>query len=117
LAGRIEEARAAASEVSRLWPRKTGRGWWGSSWLSNITNPVIAAQIAHVQEGFRLADLRDHADEDADFGVVSDNALHVNDEARRPTTAPGAQTIRTTDLAVFLEQRKPLVLDVSGLGK
>jgi adenylate cyclase len=36
---------------------------------------------------------------------------------RTPTTAPGARVIRTADLGQFLQQRKPLVLDVNGWGK
>jgi adenylate cyclase len=112
-AGRIEEARAAAAEVSRLWPTMTARGWWGSS----VANPLFAAQLARVEDGLRIAGLRDHADEDADFGVASDDALPMKDEARTPTRAPGVQTIRTTDLATFLEERKPLILDVNAWGK
>jgi hypothetical protein len=44
--------------------------------------------------------------------VISDEALHLDDEARTPTTAPNVRTLRTTDLVGFLEQDKPLVLDV-----
>jgi adenylate cyclase len=80
-------------------------------------HPVLGAQIARVQEGMRLAGVRDHADEDADFGVVPGDALHTDDRGRTPLTAPGARTVRTADLAVFLEERRPLVLDVNGWGK
>ena len=113
LAGRAEEARAAAAEVSRLSPTMTVRGWW----MANITNPVLAAQIAHTREGLRLAGVRDHANEDADSGVASDQTLHAGDRARTPTTAPGAGVIRTADLLTLLRQQKPLVLDVNGWGK
>jgi hypothetical protein len=65
----------------------------------------------------RIASVRDHADEDADFGVVSDNTLHVNDDADTPTTVPGARTIRTADLVALLAERNPVVLDVGGSGK
>jgi adenylate cyclase len=74
LAGRTDEARAAAAEASRLWPTMTVRGWW----MSPIANPVFAAQIARQEEGMRLAGIRDHADADANFGVVSDDALQMN---------------------------------------
>jgi adenylate cyclase len=112
-AGRIKEARGAAAEASRLLPTITVREWS----MGNGANPVFGLQIARVQEGMRIAGVRDHADEDADFGVVPDDALHMNDNDRTPTMASGVRTVRTTDLLAFLEQGKPLVLDVSGLGK
>jgi len=112
LAGRAAEARASAAEVSRLAPTLTARSWW-----MNAADPTLAAQVAHVQGGMRLAGVRDHADEDADLGVISDNALHMQDEAFTPTTAPGAQRIRTADLMPFLDQHKPLVLEVNGWGR
>ncbi|HSU05659.1 MAG TPA: hypothetical protein VLI93_08810, partial [Acetobacteraceae bacterium] len=112
LAGRVDEAHSAAAEANRLLPTITVR-----EWTTNITNPVFGSQVARVLQGMRTAGVRDHADEDADFGVVSDDALHMNDYAQTPTTAPGVQTVRTTELAALLEHSKPLVLDVSGLGK
>jgi adenylate cyclase len=113
-AGRTEEANAAAAEANRLGPTMTVRSWWRQS---TIENPVFTAQIARVRDGMRLAGVRDHVDEDADFGVASDQALHTDYVARTPTTAPGARVIRTADLGQFLQQRKPLVLDANGWGK
>jgi adenylate cyclase len=113
LGGRIAMAHAAGAEASRLWPTITVRGLYGGI----TANPVFNAQIAQIKDAMRLANLRDHADEDADFGVVSDDALHMTDEARTPTTAPGARTIRTTDLTTLVRQSKPLALDVNGWGK
>jgi adenylate cyclase len=112
LGGRIGMAHAAAAEASRVWPTMTVRGLYGGI----TANPVFNAQIAQIKDGMRLAGVPDHADEDADFGVVSDDALHMTDEARTPTAAPGARTIRTADLTTFVEQHKPLVLDVNGWG-
>ena len=66
-----------------------------------------------MRDGLRLAGIRDHADEDADFGLRRIVSLHSDYEAATPTTVPGARTIRTPDLAGLVEQRKPLVLDVS----
>jgi adenylate cyclase len=115
-AARAGEAHAAAAEASRLQPTMTARGWGG--WFGPyLANPAFSAQIARVQEGLRLAGLRDHADEDADFGVVSDDTLHMTDDAHTPTAAPGARVIRTADLPAFLEQNKPLVLDMNTWGK
>jgi TolB-like protein/class 3 adenylate cyclase/Tfp pilus assembly protein PilF/rhodanese-related sulfurtransferase len=112
-AGRSAMAHTAATEASRLWPTMTVRGFYGGS----TANPVFNAQIAHIKEGMRLAGLRDHADEDADFGVVSDDSLHMTDDAHTPTAAPGARVIRTADLPAFLERNKPLVLDMNTWGK
>jgi len=61
----------------------------------------------------RLAGIRDHADEDADLGLQSDNVLHTDYYGLTPTTAPGAQTVKTHDLVILMDQRKSLVLDVS----
>ena len=116
LAGRGEEAHAAAAEVTRLSPMTTVRTW-GAGWNVALANPGFAAQVARVLDALRLAGLRDHADEDANFGVASDQALHTDYEARTPMTVPGARVIRTPDLVQFLPQRKPLVLDVNGWGK
>lgn len=114
-AGRTGEARAAAAEARRLSPSLTVRTW-GWEW-GPISNPDFAARIARVQDGLRLAGLRDHAVEDADYGLPSDDGLHMKDTARTPVRVPGARTVRTADLVTLLEQRKPLVLDVNGWGK
>jgi TolB-like protein/class 3 adenylate cyclase len=113
LAGHIEEAQTSAAEASRLWPTLTVRGYH----QSNATNPVEAAQIARMRDGLRLAGLRDHVDEDADFGIPPDDVLHTDYEAPTPKAAPGARTIRTPDLVALVEQRKPLVLDTTPWGR
>jgi hypothetical protein len=107
LAGHGMEAHTSAVEASRNWPALTARGYS----LYHITNPVYLDQVARLRDGLRLAGIRDHADENADLGVASDDVLHTNYEAPTPTTVPGAQTIRTPDLAVLMEQGRPLVLD------
>ena len=66
-----------------------------------------------MRDGLRLAGIRDHADEAADAGVASDEALHSNYDSPTPTSVRGARTIRTDDLHILLD-RKPLVIDVSG---
>ncbi len=107
LAGRVEAARASAAEATRLWPMLTARSYY----QERITNPIHLAQILLMRDGLRLAGVRDHADEDADFGLVSDDALQMASEAPTPTSVPGARTVRTPELVVMLEQQKPLVLD------
>jgi adenylate cyclase len=107
LSGQTEEARANASKACRLWPPLTAQGYH----RCRIMSPVAAAQVSRMREGVRLAGIRDHVDEDCDFGTISHDVLHSEYEGRTPTTAPGVHTIRTPDLAALIERRKPLVLD------
>ena len=109
LAGHAEQAHLSAAEARLHWPTVTARAYF----RYNITNPVAIAQIARMRDGLRLAGIRDHADEEADIGIASDDALHTDYEAPTPTSVPGARTIRTLELATMVEQRKPLVLDAS----
>jgi tetratricopeptide (TPR) repeat protein len=111
LASRLEEARSSAAEANRIWPMLTVRSFSGSA----PAHSVRAAQIA--RDGLRLAGIRDHADEDADQGLEPDAVLHTNYQAPTPRSVPGARTIRTPNLAVLLEQRRPLVLDTKDSGK
>jgi adenylate cyclase len=107
LSQRAEEARVSAAKACRLWPPLTARGYC----RINIEGPVATSQVGRLREGLLLAGIRDHADEDADFGVVSDDALHTDYDGPTPTTVPGAQTIRTSDLAAMVTRCKPLILD------
>jgi adenylate cyclase len=107
LAGHTEQARLNASEATRLQPTITARSYYPIY----PTNPVAVAQVSRMRDGMRLAGIRDHANEDADFGLPADDALHTNYRAPTPTTLPGAQIIRTPDLVKLREQRKPLVID------
>jgi hypothetical protein len=69
-------------------------------------NPASAAQAA-----LRLAGERDHANEDADFGVPVNDVLHGEPAGLTPTDAPGAKTIRTADLLRLLAEARPVVID------
>jgi adenylate cyclase len=108
LAGRLDEARSTATEASRLWPTLTVRGYHQVV----VTHPSNIEQVSRMRDGLRLAGIRDHADENTDYGVISDDTLHADYEAPTPTAVPGARTIRTPDLAGLLDQRQPLMLDV-----
>jgi rhodanese-related sulfurtransferase len=68
-------------------------------------------QIKGYQAALRLAGERDHADEDADFGVPEDRALHSEVAGPTSTSAPGVKTIRTAELARFLAKAQPVVID------
>jgi tetratricopeptide (TPR) repeat protein len=115
LAGHTADAGVSAVEASRLNPMLTVRGQFPFNF--DFTNPVAAAQVSHMRDGMRLAGIRDHTDEDADFGIASDDLLHTNYEAPTPTTATGVSTIRTSDLRELVEQRKPLILDTISGGR
>jgi hypothetical protein len=71
---------------------------------------VYTAQMRQFQDALRLSGERDHADEDADFGVAADTVLHAIRYGYTPTSAPGATTIRTADLVKLVDQDKPLVV-------
>jgi tetratricopeptide (TPR) repeat protein len=109
LSGDIDDARVSAAEAIRLWPTLTAQSFYPYK----VSNPAVLAKIARLRDGLRFAGMRDHADEDADPGLAPDDALHTNYEAPTPATVPGARTIRTRELTVFLQQHKTLVLDTS----
>ncbi len=71
LLGQESQAKHALEEADRLWPYGTVR-----SNFPEYPSTVYAKQMRHFQDGLRLAGERDHADEDADFGVPADGALH-----------------------------------------
>src|ERR1700739_1129064 len=67
--GHLEEAHRFVSQANQVWPWYTVRSYAPG----NMTSPVYAAQMERYREALRLAGLRDHADEDADFGAKSDD--------------------------------------------
>jgi adenylate cyclase len=113
LIGRPNDAYRALAEANRLWPFATVRSLPPTMTPRGLPDPAYLMQMRHVQEGLRLAGLRDHADEDADFGSVPDNVLHIDLVEHTPTTAPGATTIRTGKLVNLLARRKPILIDVA----
>jgi TolB-like protein/DNA-binding winged helix-turn-helix (wHTH) protein/Flp pilus assembly protein TadD len=105
--GQMEDAKRALAEADRLWPYDTVRGHAPEI----LTSPVYVEQYRHYQAALRLAGERDHADEDADFGVLADDELHSEATGRTPTSAPGATTIRTPELTRLLAEARPVVID------
>jgi adenylate cyclase len=105
--GHLDEAHRLVAEANLIWPYDTAR----SHFPDYLANSESAAQIERFQTALRLAGERDHADENADFGVASDDKLHENLAGPTPTTVPGATTIRTDQLERFLTDRKPIVID------
>jgi adenylate cyclase len=107
--GQMPEAKRALAEADRLSPYY----YTVRSDVPDPSVPVYAEQVRRVQAALRLAGERDHADEDADFGVAADGVLHSELGGLTPTTAPGVRTIRTKELAAFLAEARPLVIDAS----
>ena len=108
LSGRLEEAKRRLANGLRLQPRTTLRQFEAG----RQTSPVFAEQLARVIDGLRLAGLRDHADEHADFGVTAESVIVQTPSNLTPTTAPGANTIDTDGLsALLLAQEKPILID------
>jgi rhodanese-related sulfurtransferase len=112
LSGDLEAARRSVAEASRQWPPLTALGYLPFK----STNPNAAMRSAEIRDGLRIAGMRDHAEEDADPGLPADDILHADYEAVTPVGVPGAQTIRTPELATLLEARRPLVLDTTYWG-
>jgi TolB-like protein/DNA-binding winged helix-turn-helix (wHTH) protein len=105
--GQMDEAKRALSEGDRLWPYFTIR----EVFPEELSSPVYVQQIRNYQATLRLAGARDHADENADFGVPPDGSLRSELTGRTPTDAPGVKTIRTAELVAFLADAQPLIID------
>ena len=110
---RMEDAYRALAEANRLWPFATVRSLPPTMTPRGLPHRAYLAQMRHVQEGLRLAGLRDHADEDADFGVVADSVLQTDLIGPAPISVPGATTIRTDELVSLLSRLKPIKIDVA----
>jgi adenylate cyclase len=104
--GQMDEARRCLSEADRLWPYVTVR--LGPLFL---LSPIYGEQFQRYRDALRLAGERDHADEDADFGVPADGLLHSEIVGHTPKEAIGVKTILTADLVSLLAPARPLVVD------
>ena len=105
--GDFNEAHRAVAEANRIWPYDTVRGHCSRSPSSRVWMQVVE----RYQMVLRLAGHRDHAEEDADFGVLADGSLREDYAGLTPTTVPGATTIHTAELKQLLSERKPMVID------
>jgi tetratricopeptide (TPR) repeat protein len=108
--GQLDEAHRAIAEANRIWPYDTVR----KHWPDDRSSRAHAEQIERYQAALRLAGERDHAEEDADFGVAPDDKLHTADwdlAGLTPTTTPGVTTIHTAELERLLGEGEPIVID------
>ena len=110
--GLATEAQHAVSEANRLWPYATVRSFAPGPKPMRDPTPAFLVQMDHVQERLRIAGLRDHVDEVAEFGVPATNALHEDLVGYTPTSVPGALTIRTKEVVDLIERQEPLLIDV-----
>ncbi len=104
--GQIAQARQAAADAERIWPDLTVRGVDPNY----SSDQVYQGQLRRVQDALRLAGLRDHADENADFGVASDRELHPV-TGRTPRDAPGVTTVSAGGLSDLQQQGHAIVID------
>ena len=111
--GRMGDAHRALADANRLWPFATVRSLPPTMTPRGLPHPAYLSQMRHVQEGLRLAGLRDHAEEDADFGVAPESMLHTDLIGPTPISVPGATTIRTAELVSLLSRLKPIIIDVA----
>jgi adenylate cyclase len=102
--GHRDEALRLIGEANHVWPYDTVR----SHYPDDLNHPE---KIEPYQAALRLAGERDHADEDADFGVESDDTVHEDLAGPTPKAVPGAITIRTDQLERLLTDQKPIVID------
>jgi class 3 adenylate cyclase/TolB-like protein/tetratricopeptide (TPR) repeat protein/rhodanese-related sulfurtransferase len=113
LVGNTESAVRALSEANLSWPFGTMRSLWPFYEPRGLPGPVYSEQIQRVQEGLRLAGLREYADETTDFGAAPIRSLWPDPVGWTPTCCPGAMTIRTPELVRLLEERSPVLVDVA----
>jgi adenylate cyclase len=114
LLGQSSEARHALAEANRLWPYSTVRSFRPiHPDPGGLPDPAILIHMRRIQEGLRLAGLRDHADEAADFGLPETGELRADLTGQTPTSVPGATTIRTGELAGLITRQTPILIDVA----
>jgi rhodanese-related sulfurtransferase len=105
--GDLDTARRLAKELNDRYPFDT----WRNHFPDDPGSEQNRKQTRSFVDALKAAGNRDHIDPNADFGVAPEAALHLEFEGKTPTTAPGATTLDTEQLAVMLTDRKPLVID------
>ena len=108
-----ERAARTLSEANQCWPFWTVHSLWPFYEPRGLPERAYTEQIRRVQDGLRLAGLREIADEALDFGVVATHSLSPDPIGRTPVFCPGVTTIQTTELVSLLEERLPVLIDVA----
>jgi TolB-like protein/Tfp pilus assembly protein PilF len=105
--GRMQKARQYLARAGQLRPYDTVRGCAPEI----LVSADYVEQYRRFQDALRLAGLRDHADEDPNFGAPSDAALHDAPAGPTPTKAPGVNTVHTAELIRLLAEVPPIIVD------
>ena len=84
---------------------------------TRIPNPIFRTQIQHIQEGLRRAGLRDHAEEDTDFGIAPERRTARRSLRSYAMTVPGAVTISTRELTRHPAEERSAGTDRRGVGE
>jgi adenylate cyclase len=71
------------------------------------------AQIERMRQGLRVAGMREHAEEAANFGLPCDGILRCEMRGLTPGNVSGATTLRTTELLDLLSRQTPVLIDVA----
>ncbi len=108
--GQSLEAQHAVREANRIWPHMTLRTFAPLEPF-RAADPTLFVQMRRVREGLRLAGVRDHAEEDADFGVPEAGEVCTDLIGWTPISVPGATTIRTNELVDLLARQKPVLIE------
>jgi class 3 adenylate cyclase/TolB-like protein/rhodanese-related sulfurtransferase len=111
--GSVDLAHRAVTEANHLWPFASVRIMPPALSPRGLPGSAYVTQMHLMQEGLRRSGLRDHAEEDADFGVMPGCSLHRNLVALTPTIVPGAATICTSELVELIARHEPILLDVA----
>ena len=109
LTGQVDDAHAmlASAMSSALTMDFTVRGFLNT--VPKYYDAPRRQQELRLADGLRQAGMRDHLDEQANYGIQSTAELQDRTNAPTPLTVPGATTITTEGMVKLLEQ-KPFVL-------
>ena len=103
----VAAAEQTMAHAEALWPHWTVRGEKSFEDRGGRSH----ARVLQLQEGLRLAGVRDHADENADFGVAPLTTLQQSHGGYTSLTLPGATTMRTADVAQLLTGGRAIIID------
>jgi TolB-like protein/DNA-binding winged helix-turn-helix (wHTH) protein/tetratricopeptide (TPR) repeat protein len=109
LAGQVDRAEEQVAEAVSRWPYLTVQSFMAEM----VVNEPLMALIDRARDGLRLAGLREHVNEDEDFGVLPDSDLRTAFCGKTPMTVPGGTTLRTEGLCGLLRECDPILIDAS----
>jgi TolB-like protein len=111
--GHTSDARYAVTKAYQLGSHATVRSYAPVASPVGLPDPTLLVQMHRILEGLRLAGVRDHAEEAAEFGVPATGELCAGFVGSTPTSVPGATTVRTGELVDLMARQKPILIDVA----